>query len=108
MVAQGTPQARRENQDMIRSLRRLLPTAFLLAALAVPVLPLAPASAQTAPMPADFGQRKALHIHIEQQELNILTESLGCIGLATDEAGLKACFAKKHQEEDALRAQHKP
>ncbi len=33
MVSKGTPQARRENQDMTRSLRRLLPSAFLLAAL---------------------------------------------------------------------------
>jgi hypothetical protein len=89
---------------MTALLRRTLSTVLLLGTLALPAMP---ALAQTAVEPADFAQRKALHIHIEQQEIAIITESLGCIGLATDEAGIKACFAKKRQQDDALRAQHR-
>ncbi len=88
-------------------LRRALSSALLLAALAAPPLLASPADAQTTAMPADFAQRKAVHVHIEQQEINILTESLACIALATDEAGLKGCFVRKRQQEDALRAERK-
>ena len=90
---------------MIRPFRRSLPTALLLAALAGPLLLTLPAAAQ-ADEPGDFSQHKALHVRAEQQEIAVLAESLSCIALATDEAGLRACLAKKHQQLEALKAQH--
>ena len=80
---------------MIRSLRLLLPAVVLAAAAATPAFA------------DDFTQRKALHVHAEQQEIVILTDSLACIANAADEAALKGCLARKHQQLEAARAQYK-
>jgi len=89
---------------MTGPLRRIPRIALLLATLAAPALLAIPAAAQ-AVEPADFGQRKALHIHAQQQEIVIRTETLACVGLATDDAAIKVCLEKMHQQLDALRAQ---
>ncbi len=73
----------------------LVLAALILAATAIP------AAAE------DFAQRKALHVHAEQQELVILTDSLACLANAIDEAALNGCLARKHQQLEAARAQYK-
>ena len=77
----------------------------LLPALAVALVAALAATPATAD---DFAQHKARHVHAEQQEIVILTDSLACIANTIDEAALKACLTTKEQQLAAVRAQFKP
>ena len=56
----------------------------------------------------DFGQMKAKHVRIVEQEISILSEYLTCASRATDAPALRACDETKRHKMGDLHRQEGP